>query len=78
MGGCLCRVALLAGVVAMGIGGVLLEEMRAAVRAALAARDPAEPWDRDLVAARVRTAVRQFVTQRVQRKPVVLPIILEV
>src|SRR6267378_1412763 len=57
---------------------VLLEEMRAAVRAALAARDPAEPWDRDAVAARVRTAVRQFVNQRVQRKPVVLPIILEV
>jgi mRNA degradation ribonuclease J1/J2 len=26
----------------------------------------------------VRTAVRQFVNQRVQRKPVVLPIILEV
>jgi mRNA degradation ribonuclease J1/J2 len=52
--------------------------MRAAVRAALAARDPAEPWDRDAVAARVRTAVRQFVNQRVQRKPVVLPIILEV
>jgi mRNA degradation ribonuclease J1/J2 len=52
--------------------------MKSAVRAALAARDPAEPWDRDSIGARVRTAVRQLVNQRVQRKPVVLPIILEV
>jgi len=66
------------GVVYVKENEVLLEEMRAAVRAALAARDPVEPWDRDAVAARVRTAVRQFVNQRVQRKPVVLPIILEV
>src|SRR5229473_6698998 len=56
------------GVVYVKENEVLLEEMRAAVRAALAARDPAEPWDRDAVAARVRTAVRQFVNQRVQRK----------
>jgi len=52
--------------------------MKSAVRAALATRDPAEPWDREAVGARVRTAVRQLVNQRVQRRPVVLPIILEV
>src|SRR5439155_171958 len=45
------------GVVYVKENEVLLEEMRAAVRAALAARDPAEPWDRDAVAARVRPAV---------------------
>jgi ribonuclease J len=66
------------GVVYVKENEPLLEDMRGAVRAALSERDPAEPWDRDAVAARVRTAVRQLVNQRVQRKPVVLPIILEV
>ena len=66
------------GVVYVKENEALLEDMKAAVRAALAARDPSDPWDRDAVAARVRTAVRQLVNQRVQRKPVVLPIILEV
>jgi ribonuclease J len=57
----------------------LLEELRAAVLAALAegAADPEAALDRDVVAARVRTVVRQFVNQRFRRKPVVLPIILE-
>jgi mRNA degradation ribonuclease J1/J2 len=56
----------------------LVEELRAAVRAALGERTPEEPWDREAIGARVRTAVRQFVNQRFQRKPVVLPMILEV
>jgi len=56
----------------------LLEEMKKAVLAALAERDGDAPFDRDLVSATVRTAVRQFVNQRFRRKPVVLPIILEV
>ncbi len=36
------------------------------------------PFDREVMSALVRTAVRQFINQRFQRKPVVLPIILEV
>jgi mRNA degradation ribonuclease J1/J2 len=48
------------------------------VRTALAERAPDEPWEREAIVARIRTAVRQLVTQRVQRKPIVLPIILEV
>jgi ribonuclease J len=55
-----------------------LDDVRAAVRAALAERRDDEPWDRDAIVGRVRTAVRQLVNQRVQRKPMVLPIILEV
>ncbi|MGH7276007.1 MAG: ribonuclease J [Candidatus Rokuibacteriota bacterium] len=55
----------------------LLEELRAAVLAALAPGDTEAAFDRDVVAARVRAAVRQFVNQRFRRKPVVLPIILE-
>ncbi len=56
----------------------LLEELKAAVLAALAESEPGAAFDRDVVAARVRTAVRQLINQRFRRKPVVLPIILEV
>jgi ribonuclease J len=56
----------------------LLEELRAAVVAALAERAPDEPWDREAMGSRIRTTVRQLVNQRLQRKPVVLPMILEV
>jgi ribonuclease J len=56
----------------------LLEELKAAVLAALAGAEPEAPRDREALAARARTAVRQFINQRFRRKPVVLPIILEV
>jgi ribonuclease J len=56
----------------------LLDELKKAVLAALAARDPDAPFDREAIAATVRTAVRQFVNQRFGRKPVVLPLVLEV
>jgi ribonuclease J len=56
----------------------LLEELRAAIVAALAARDPGEVRDRAATALRVRTTVRQFINERFRRKPVVLPIVLEV
>jgi len=56
----------------------LLEELKKAVLAALAERDPRAPSDREQVGATVRSTVRHFVNQRFRRKPVVLPIILEV
>jgi ribonuclease J len=56
----------------------LLEELKKAVVTALAERAPDVPFDRELMSAAVRTAVRQFVNQRFRRRPVVLPIILEV
>jgi ribonuclease J len=56
----------------------LLQELRAAVVAALAGRDRSQPFDRDATAALVRTTVRHFINQRFQRKPVVLPLVLEV
>jgi ribonuclease J len=55
----------------------LLEELRATVIAALETRPPDAPLDREAVAGLVRTAVRSLITQRFQRKPVVLPLILE-
>jgi ribonuclease J len=66
------------GVFYMKESEALVEGLRAAVLTALAERASDEPWDREAVGARVRTAVRQFVNQRFQRKPVVLPMILEV
>ena len=66
------------GVIYVKENEAVLAELRAAVVTALAERAPGEPHDREALGARVRTAVRQFVNQRFQRKPVVLPMILEV
>jgi ribonuclease J len=56
----------------------LLEELRQTVVEALARRDPSRLWDREAMAGLVRSTVRSFINQRFQRKPVVLPLILEV
>ena len=64
------------GVVYVKENEPLLEEVRETARAALAERSPEEPFEREVAAARVRTAVRQLINQRFHRKPVVLPIIL--
>jgi ribonuclease J len=66
------------GVVYVKENEALLEELRAAVAKTLGDRDASAPFDRDIVSALVRTAVRQFINQRFQRKPVVLPMILEI
>ena len=55
----------------------LLDELKSHVREALDARDPAEPIDREQLGALVRTTIRHFINQRFQRKPVVLPIVME-
>jgi ribonuclease J len=56
----------------------LLDELRASILAALGGRDLSIPPDREAIGALVRAAVRHFINQRFQRKPVVLPVILEV
>jgi ribonuclease J len=56
----------------------LLGELRAAVLDALAQRDAELVPDREALGALVRSAVRHFINQRFQRKPVVLPVILQV
>jgi len=66
------------GFVHMKENEALLEELRMAVVKALADRPPGVPFDREAMGAQVRSAVRQFITQRFQRKPIVLPTILEV
>ena len=66
------------GFVYMQENQALIDEIKHAVLDAVKGRDPAMPWDRETVGALVRTTVRQFINQRFQRKPVVLPIILEV
>jgi ribonuclease J len=66
------------GFVYMKEADALMEEVKAAVRDALAGRQEPEVFDRELVGAMVRSAARRFINQRFQRKPVVLPVILEV
>ena len=65
------------GVVYVKENEALLEELRLAVRQALDEMESAERRDREALSDRIRSAVRRFVNQRFQRKPVVLPLILE-
>jgi ribonuclease J len=66
------------GFVYMKEADALMTEVKGAVRDALAGRQEPEVFDRELVGAMVRSAARRFINQRFQRKPVVLPVILEV
>ena len=66
------------GFVYMKEADALMDEVKTAVRDALAGRQEPEVFDRELVSAMVRSAARRFINQRFQRKPVVLPVILEV
>ncbi|MGH7316397.1 MAG: ribonuclease J [Candidatus Rokuibacteriota bacterium] len=66
------------GFVYMREADALMDEVKSAVRDALAARTEPAVFDRELVGAMVRGAARRFINQRFQRKPVVLPVILEV
>jgi ribonuclease J len=56
----------------------LLDELRMAITKALAERSAREPFDREATVAQIRSVVRQFINQRFHRKPIVLPLILEV
>jgi ribonuclease J len=55
----------------------VLEDARAAVREALAERGETPPG-REALVALLRGTLRRFITQRYDRKPVVLPVVLEV
>jgi ribonuclease J len=65
------------GVVYVKENEPLLEELRLAVRQAVGEMENVERRDREALSERIRSAVRRFVTQRFQRKPVVLALILE-
>jgi len=65
------------GVVYVKESEPLLDELRATIVAALAGREPTAVVDREAIAGLVRVTVRSFINQRFQRKPVVLPVILE-
>src|SRR5262245_18605083 len=66
------------GLVYMKEADELMEEVKTAVKDALAAREEPEVIDKELIGAMVRSAVRRFINQRFQRKPVVLPLVLMV
>lgn len=65
------------GVIYVKENEALIEELKSAVLQALAERRGESVVDRETVAARMRTAVRQLINQRFHRKPVVLPMIME-
>jgi ribonuclease J len=66
------------GFVYMKEADLLMAEVKRAVRESLASRQESEVIDKELIGTIVRGAVRRFINQRFQRKPVVLPVILEV
>ena len=66
------------GLVYMKEAGELMDEVKAAIRDALAAREELEVIDAELIGATVRSAARRFINQRFQRKPIVIPLVLEV
>lgn len=66
------------GVVYVRDSEALLDELRAAVATALAERKSPDAHDTEALSGFLRTTVRQFINQRFHRKPVVLPIVLEV
>ena len=65
------------GVIHVKENEALIEELRLAVSQAVAEMEAVERRDRELLSERMRFTVRRFVNQRFQRKPVVLPMILE-
>ena len=52
--------------------------LRVAISTAVNDMDAAERCDREVLSERMRFTVRRFVNQRFQRKPVILPMILDV
>jgi len=56
----------------------VLEEARLAVREALRASAGEAPMTREVLTSLLRGTLRRFITQRYQRKPIVLPVVLEV
>jgi len=56
----------------------VLEEAKAVLREALAKRAGEEPMAREVLQSLLRGTLRRFINQRYDRKPIVLPVILEV
>jgi ribonuclease J len=56
----------------------VLEEARTALREALAERSGESPLGREAIGALLRGTLRRFINQQFDRKPIVLPIVLEV
>ena len=66
------------GFVYMKEADEIMADVKAAIRSALAARDPGATPDALLYGALIKSAVRRFINQRFQRKPIVIPVVLEV
>jgi ribonuclease J len=66
------------GFVDAGEEAELLEEAGRMLTSAMAARPPEERLDSELTKERVRTELRRFFRKRTQRRPMVIPVVMEV
>ena len=66
------------GFVYMKESDELIQELKRAITEALGARQEPDIVDTELIAAVIRLAARRLVSQRFQRKPVVLPVVLAI
>jgi len=66
------------GVVSEPEGAALLAEAEQALAEALEGRPPEERLNSDLTRERVRSELRRFFRRRVQRRPMVIPVVMEV
>jgi len=66
------------GFVDVGEGGGLLEEASRLVEDALRARPREERLDGELTRERIRTELRRFFRKRTERRPMVIPVVMEV
>ncbi len=66
------------GFVDVGEGGGLLEEAGRLVEDTLRARPREERLDGELTRERIRTELRRFFRKRTERRPMVIPVVMEV
>jgi len=65
------------GFQAEGGGSALMEEVRAVATRLLADATPEERKDEGLLKARIQTELKRFLQRRAQRRPLILPVIME-
>jgi ribonuclease J len=65
------------GFMAEGEEGVLIDEVRAVAERLLADATPEERTDEGLLKARIQTELKRFLQRRAQRRPLILPVIME-
>ena len=66
------------GIVDAGFAAELVDEAARLLEQVMAGRPPEETRDAQLTRERVRTELRRFFRKRTQRRPMVIPVVMEV